>query len=129
MLKEVAHVLSDSVRSSLVPLRTGGRLLRGENIYKAAREIIELVASLDMPVQRHTVELGQHIDRAQPRVQAIANRNIDDSIFTTERHRRFGAVFRQREQARASATAHNDGKRALKGAWRQRSGRFYARIF
>jgi hypothetical protein len=104
-------------------------LLSGENVYKAAREIVELVAVLDMPMQRHAVELGQHIDRAQPRIQTIADGDIDNAIFATERYGRFGAILRQREQTAASATAHNDGERSLSCAWRQRSKRFCIRIF
>ncbi|KAG0505276.1 MAG: hypothetical protein Udaeo_13910 [Candidatus Udaeobacter sp.] len=50
VLKEVAHVLPYRVGGSLVPLRAFGRLLRGENIHKAARKIIELVARLNVPM-------------------------------------------------------------------------------
>src|SRR2546430_934623 len=85
--EEVAHVLPHCVRRSLIPLRTFGSLLRGENIDEAAREIVELVARLHMSMQRHAVELSQHIDRAEPGVQAIADRNIDDAIFPAQRNR------------------------------------------
>jgi hypothetical protein len=84
---------------------------------------------LNVPMQRHAVELGQHIDRAQPGIQTIANGDIDNAIFATERYGRFGAVFRQWEQTGAGATAHNYGKRSLSCALRQRSKRFYIRIF
>ena len=47
-----------------------------------------------MPMQRHAVELGQHIDRAQPGIQTIADGDINDAIFASERHSRFGAVLR-----------------------------------
>src|ERR1700751_5157691 len=63
-LEEVAHVLPHRVGCSLIPLRAGGRLLRGKNVHKAARKIIELVAGLDVPMQRHAVELSQDIDRS-----------------------------------------------------------------
>jgi hypothetical protein len=46
--EEVAHVLPNGVRCPLIPLRTLRRLLRGENVDKGAREIIELVARLNM---------------------------------------------------------------------------------
>src|SRR5262249_50720449 len=92
-LKEIAHVLPHGVSGSLVPLRTGGRLLSSENVDKATREIIELVTVLNMPMQRHAVELGQHINRAQPGVQTIADWDIDDAILAAERHGRFSAVL------------------------------------
>src|ERR1700746_2410468 len=98
-LEEVAHVLPHGVGSSLIPLRAGGRLLRGENVYKAARKIIELVAGLDVPMQRHAVELSQDIDRPQLGVQTIADGDVDDAIFAAERHRRFGAILLEGKQA------------------------------
>src|SRR5438105_5024444 len=70
-------------------------------------------------MQRHAVELRKHIDRAQAGVQAIADWNIDDPIFSTERHGRFGAILCQGKQPRAGATAHDDCKRSLKCARRQ----------
>ena len=103
--------------------------MSGENVHKAAREIVELVAVLNVPMQRHAVELGQHIDRAQPGIQTIADGDIDNAIFATERYGRFGAVLRQWEQTGAGAAAHNDGKRSLGCAGRQRPERFCAGIF
>ena len=47
-LEEVAHVLPHSVGCSLIPLRAGRRLLSGKNIHEAAREIVELIARLNM---------------------------------------------------------------------------------
>ena len=47
-LEEVAHVLAHRIRSSLIPLRTFRRLLRRQNVDKAARKIVELVAGLNM---------------------------------------------------------------------------------
>ena len=71
-------------------------------------------------MQRHAVELRQNVDRAQPRVETVADRNIDQPIFAAERHRRFGAIFGQRKQPRPGAAAHDDGKRALSRARRKR---------
>ncbi len=92
-LEEVAHVLPDRVGRALIPLRARRRLLRRKNIDETAREIVELVARLDMSMQRHAVELRQHVNRAQPRVEAIADRDIDDAIFSAEGHRRFRTVL------------------------------------
>ena len=59
-LEEVAHVLPHRVGRSLIPLRALRRLLRGENVDEAARKIVELVARLNVAMQRHAVELRQH---------------------------------------------------------------------
>ncbi len=47
-LEEIAHVLPHGVRRSLIPLRTFRSLLRRQDVDKAARKIIELVAGLNM---------------------------------------------------------------------------------
>ncbi len=57
LLEEITQVLADRVGRALIPLRPLGRLLGGEDVDKTAREIIELVARLDVPVKRHAVEL------------------------------------------------------------------------
>src|SRR5262245_28183806 len=128
-LEEITHVLTDGVGSSLIPLRASGSLLCGKDVHKAAREIVELVTVLNMSMQRHAVELRQHIDRAQHGVQTIADRDIDDAIFATERHGWFGAVLRQREQTGACAAAHDNSERLLCCIGWQRSERFGGRTF
>ena len=61
-LEEVAHVLADGVSRALIPLRACRCLLRSENVDKTAREIVELIARLNVAMQRHAVELRQNID-------------------------------------------------------------------
>ena len=65
------------------------------------------------------VELRQHIDRAQSGVEAIADRNIDQAIFSAERHRRLRAILGQRKQPRPGAATHDDGERLLRRARRK----------
>ena len=117
-LQEVAHILADRIGRALIPLRTLRCLLRREDVHKAARKIVELVARLDMAVQRHAIELRQHIDRTKPGVQAVADRDIDDPVFAAQRHRGFRSVLRQWKQTRARAAAHDDGEGALRRAGR-----------
>ena len=81
LLEKVAQVLADGVGRALIPLRAFRGLLRGEDVDEAARKVIKLVARLDMAMKRHAVELRQHINRAQPGVEAVADRDIDQPIF------------------------------------------------
>ena len=58
-------------------------------------------------------------------VDAVADRDIHDAVFSAERHRRFGAVLGQRKKARARAAAHNDGERGLRdGAIMMRNAQY-----
>ena len=112
-LEEIPKVLSDGVGRSLVPMRALGRLLRRENLDETWREIVELVARVDMPVQRHAIELGEHIDAPNAGVQTIANRDINQPVLATKRHGGLGPFFCQREESGAGSSTHNNGKGAV----------------
>src|SRR5205823_5050490 len=84
-LEEVTHVLPHGVGGSLVPLRPFGRLLGRQDIDETPGKIVELVARLNVAMQRHGVELREQIDRAQPGVQAVTDRDIDQPIVEGSR--------------------------------------------
>src|SRR5207244_12652509 len=43
-------------------------------------------------------------------VEAVRDRHVDQTVFARERHRGFGAVTREREEAGACPPAEDDGK-------------------
>ena len=114
-LEEVAEVLPDRVGCSLIPLRSLGSLLRGEDLHEARCEIVELETGIDMPVQRHAVELGEHVDAANAGVETIAYRNVDQPVLAAKRHRRLGAFLRQGKEPGAGAAPHNYCQSAISG--------------
>src|SRR5207248_7749825 len=73
----------------------------------------EFIARLDVAMQRHAVELGQDVNRTQPRVKTVTDRNIDQTILATQGNGWFCPVFRQREEARSGPAAHNNGESSL----------------
>ena len=77
LFQEIPHVLANGVGRSLIPFRAFRCLLCSQDIDEASGEIVKLVARLDMAVERHGVELRQHVNRAQSRVKAVANGDID----------------------------------------------------
>src|SRR5437588_9851 len=95
-LEEVAHVLPNGVGCALIPLRTLRCLLGGQNIDEAAGKIIEFIAGLDVAMQRHAIELGQDINRTQPRIQAVADWDVDEAILAPQGHGWFCSIFSQR---------------------------------
>ena len=127
LLQEIAQVLAHRVRRPLIPLRPFRSLLGRQNVHKTARKMVEFVARLNMAMQRHAVKLRQDIDRAQSRVQAVADRDVDDPILATDRYRRLGAVFGQWKQACPRPATHNDGQGPLRRAGRERGRRHRAR--
>ena len=113
ILEEIAQVLPHGIGRALVPARVRGRLLRGEDLDEGARELIEIVRRIDVLVQRGGIELREHVDAAQPGIDAIGDRDIDEAIFARERHGRFRALLGQRKEAGARAAAHDDGQRII----------------
>ena len=114
-LEEVAQILSHSVGRSLIPMGASGCLLGSQNLYEAWREVVELEGRGDVLMQRHAIELREHVNAANPGIQAVANRDIDKAVFTTERDGRLRSLFRQREESGAGSSSHDDGQSALDG--------------
>jgi len=75
------EVAPDCGRRALIPVRPRLRLLRGKNVDKTAAEGIEVIGALDMAVQRRRIELGENEDPVDIRVDAVADRDIDQTIF------------------------------------------------
>jgi hypothetical protein len=107
-VEEIGEVLADGIGSALIPARVRGRLLRGEDFHEAARELIELVGRLNVAMQRDAVELREHVDAAQAGVDTVRNRDIDDAIFSAERHCGFAAVFGEWVEPSPGSAAHDD---------------------
>ena len=114
-IEEGAEILTDRVGRSLIPGGSLRCLLRGEDLDEARAEVVELEAGVDVAVKRGAVELGEHVDAADARVQAVADGDVHETVFSTDRHGRLGAVLGQGEEACAGASAHDDGERALRG--------------
>jgi hypothetical protein len=81
--------------------------------------------ALDMTVQRSGVELGEDEDPVDVGVDAIADRNIDQTVFAGEWHGGFAAFLREWGQAGAAATAHNHCKHTLLGREIRHGGRLF----
>ena len=83
-----------------------------------------------MPVQRRGVELRQDVDAAQPRVDAVRNRNVHQPIFPGQRHRRLGAFIGEGKQPRPGPAPSTRLKTllVLTGIKEVFSGRFLALI-
>ena len=62
------------------------------------------IGGADMPVQRSRVELGQHKNPIDARMDAITDRNVNQAVFAADRHRLFRAKLRQRKKPRTLPT-------------------------
>ena len=109
-LGQIAKVLAYRVGRALIPIGPPCHsLLGGENLDEAPAEIVEAIRAADVAVQTHRKKLREHVDASQAAVDAIRERDIDQSIFSGERHCRFGTVFGQRHQPGSPSPAQYHG--------------------
>ena len=104
----VAQALADGVGGPLEPVAAFFGLLGRQHADEARREDVELVGERDVLVEALRVELGEHEDLADVRVQAVADRDVDEAVLAADRNRRLQAFEREGKEARtASATEDN----------------------
>ncbi len=93
VLEEIPHVLTNRIRRALIPPGAFRRLLGGEDVHEAGSEIVELIALVDVRMQRGAVELSENVNPAQAGVQAVADRDVHQTVFAAERNGRLRALF------------------------------------
>jgi len=92
---ESMEMLADGVGRSLKPVGIRHRLLGCEHFNEAFRKWVEPVRVSDVMIQGRRVELRQHKNFLQTGVEAVADRDINQPVLSSERHRGFGAIFRE----------------------------------
>src|SRR5207247_1683010 len=93
---------------SLVPVLADA-LLRRQDLHELAELLrYDAPAHADVPVERERLVLRGDEDAPQPRIDAIAQGEVDDAVRTTEVHRRLRPLFRQGVEALASTAGEDD---------------------
>ena len=78
-------VLIDGVGGALVPVRAGGRLVGGQHMDAAVQTVqVPGLAVADVLIEHQRLVLGQDAHRVDPRIDAVGQRKIDDTIFSAE---------------------------------------------
>ena len=67
----------------------------------------------DVAVEAVRLVLRQHDDLAQPRVDEVREREVDQAVAAAERHGGLGTVCRERHEALALATGEDDSEDLL----------------
>ena len=68
-----------------------------------------------MAVERLAIELRERVDLADPGIDAIADRDVDQAVIAAKRNCRLGTGESQGLQACAGAAAKDDGQYTLHG--------------
>ena len=105
--KKILHITPDSIGSPLVPVHILIALTCSLKAHKTTVKRIKLVCRGNVLVQRARIELGQDVNAVESGIDAVADRDINQSEFSGNRHRGLGTIFRQGPQPR-SATATED---------------------
>ncbi len=90
---DLEQLLAHRVCRALVPVRALRGLLRRPDLDPAGMEHVKVIRLGNMPVERDGVELGQNGNPVDPRVDAVADRNIDETILAGDGHGRLRAHF------------------------------------
>jgi hypothetical protein len=83
-------------------------------MHEAAGENIELVGAVDVTMQGGREELGEDEDAGDAGVDAVADGDINKTVFAGEGHSRLGPQFGQRIQAGSPPAAEHNGQYVLK---------------
>ncbi len=106
---ERVDILIDRVGGPLVPVLVDA-LLRRHDVDELAQLAAQVIApaEIDVPVEAHRFVLREHQHLAQPAVQAVREREVDDAIGTAEGDGRLRAITRQRLESRTFAPRQDD---------------------
>ena len=102
------EVLVDGVGRALIPVLADA-LLRRQDLDELA-ELLgdDAPAHADVAVERERLVLRRDEDAAQPGVDAVAEREVDDPVRAAEVDGRLGAILRQRIEPLAGAAGEHD---------------------
>jgi hypothetical protein len=109
------HVLVDGVGRATIPIFADSLLRRDGGDVLAQLGVENVPADANVPVERMGFVLDQYRDFAQPRVEAIAQREVDDPVFSAERDRRLRTMRRQRKQPFTLAASQDHREHVLHG--------------
>ena len=116
------QVTPNSVRGSLIPIQTHFGLLGRQNINKTATKWIEVISRLNVSMKRSSIELGQNENPIDVRIDAVADGDIDETIFASEGNSGFAAFLGEGMKSGATTAAHDHGKYSFCGEHRKGHG-------
>ena len=105
IILHIAHVLIDGICRSCIPLRPRN-LLVGRKHRNTAGQLVQVPRNpdSDMGVQLQRHILGQNANRIDSRINAVAQRKINNTVFPPKRNCRFRHLGCQNSKAAAAAS-------------------------
>ena len=113
VVRQVPQALPHGVGGALEPVRALLGLLGREQRHESRREQVELVRLVQVLVEALGVVLREHEHVPQVRVEAVADRDVDQAVLPGDGHGGLRAVQRQREQAGAAPASQDHGQHVV----------------
>ena len=107
MTFEMDEVAANGVGGAFIPSAALVGLLGGEDVDETGPERIKLETLLDMPMERSSEKLREEKDPVVAGVDAIADRDVDQTILTRQWDRWLASLLGKRKQPRAAAATHD----------------------
>jgi hypothetical protein len=107
---EMDEVLAHCICGSLEPARMHEGLLGCQDLDETLGKGIEGIGPRNVEMERGRIILGEDIYLIEVGIDAIRDRNIDDSVLSPEGNGRFGAILSEGEEPGAFTSAENNGK-------------------
>jgi len=82
-------------------------LLGCEQFNETTAEIVETVSLSDMLVQRNAEELRNNVNTIDATMEAVADRDVNQSVFGSQRNGRFSTDLGEWEKSGATTTTEN----------------------
>jgi hypothetical protein len=90
------QLLADRICGALVPGGALGSLFRRPDLHPTGVKHVEVISQGNVPVERDRIELGQDRHPINPRIDAVADRDVNEAILSCNWHSRFRTHLGQR---------------------------------
>ena len=114
LLEDIVEVLPHGIGGALIPMGAARGLSSRQDLHEPTREPIERITLVNVPMERRGIKLRQDVHEPDVGVDAIADGNVHQPVFSSDRHSRLGPLLRQRKQSLAFASAQNHAQHVVR---------------
>ncbi len=107
LVEDEVEVLVDGIGGAAEPVRPSPHL-GGDRVDELADLGVQAPGPHEVLDERVRLELREHLDLHQPRVDEVVEDEVDDPVTPPERDRRLGTVPRERVEALSHSAGQDD---------------------
>jgi hypothetical protein len=111
--RDPRHLAANRIRRPLVPVGTRQRLFRRKDLDIAVAKDVELIGSVDVAMEGCREKLGEDKDTRDARVDAIADRDVEQPVLAADGDGGLGPLLGQWVEAGSAPAAEHNRKYIL----------------